>query len=42
MSTTQQLESAVLVDGNIANAFEVSTAVLQGDVLAFFVFIVVV
>ena len=35
-------QSAVMVDGNISEPFAVSTGVLQGDVLAPFVFIIVV
>ena len=35
-------ESAVMVDGNISAPFEVSTGVLQGDVLAPFLFIIMV
>ena len=35
-------KSAVMVDGNISDPFEVSTGVLQGDVLAPFLFIVLV
>ena len=35
-------KSAVMVDGNISDTFEVSTGVLQGDVLAPFLFIVLV
>ena len=35
-------KSAVMVDGNISDPFEVSTGVLQGDVLAPFIFIVLV
>ncbi len=34
--------SAVMVDGNISDPFDISTGVLQGDVLAPFVFIIVV
>ena len=34
--------SAVMVDGNISNPFSVSTGVLQGDVLAPFLFIILV
>ena len=33
-------KSAVLVNGNISDPFEVSTGVLQGDVLAPFLFII--
>ena len=33
-------KSAVMVDGNISDPFEVSTGVLQGDVLAPFLFII--
>ena len=35
-------KSAVMVDGNIFDPFEVSTGVLQGDVLAPFLFIILV
>ena len=35
-------KSAVVVDGNISDSFEVSTGVLQGDVLAPFLFIILV
>ena len=35
-------KSAVMVDGNISDPFEVSTGVLQGDVLAPFLFIILV
>ena len=35
-------KSAVMVDGNISEPFEVSTGVLQGDVLAPFLFIILV
>ena len=35
-------KSAVMVDGNISDPFEVSSGVLQGDVLAPFLFIVLV
>ena len=35
-------KSAVIVDGNISESFEVSTGVLQGDVLAPFLFIILV
>ena len=35
-------QSAVLVDGNISDLFEVTTGVLQGDVLAPFLFVIVV
>ena len=35
-------KSAVMVDGNISDPFEISTGVLQGDVLAPFLFIVLV
>ena len=35
-------KSVVMVDGNISDPFEVSTGVLQGDVLAPFLFIVLV
>ena len=35
-------KSAVMVDGNISEPFEVSTGVLQGDILAPFLFIVLV
>ena len=35
-------KSAVMVDGNISTPFEVSTGVLQGDVLAPFLFIILV
>ena len=34
--------SAVMVDGNISNPFDVTTGVLQGDVLAPFLFIILV
>ena len=35
-------KSAVMVDGNISDPFEVSTGVLQGDVLVPFIFIILV
>ena len=35
-------KSAIMVDGNISEPFEVSTGVLQGDVLAPFLFIILV
>ena len=35
-------KSAVMVDRNISDPFEVSTGVLQGDVLALFLFIILV
>ena len=35
-------KSAVMVEGNVSDPFEVSTGVLQGDVLAPFLFIILV
>ena len=35
-------KSAVIVNGNISDHFEVSTDILQGDVLAPFLFIILV
>ena len=35
-------KSAVMVDGNISDPFDVSTGVLQGDVLAPFLFVILV
>ena len=35
-------KSAVMVDGNISDPFEVSTGVLEGDVLVPFLFIILV
>ena len=35
-------KSAVMVDGNISDTFEISTGVLQGDVLAPFLFIIMI
>ena len=42
ISFTRNSKSAVMVDGNLSDPFEVTTGVLQGDVLAPFLFVVLV